>query len=244
MKILGIDTTTKFLCLGIYDGANPVRNTAYPNRYSLISNGAKIYEYNLEVGRSLSALLIQTIKRVLDALGWQVSDIDYFACGLGPGSFTGMRVGLATIKGLSWAVNRPLIGISTLDILARNVKNSNSPVVPIIDAKRNSIYCAVYKNKNGRMERIKSYMLLNEKEFLRSIESESIILGDAIGLYKDSILRNIKGATILDRGYWYPKARNIIGLSLERIRDKKFDNPFDIKPIYLYPKECQIKAKK
>jgi len=222
MKILGIDTATKFLCLGIYDGA-------------------KIYEYNLEVGRMLSALLIQTIKRILDALGWQVSDIDYFACGLGPGSFTGMRVGLATIKGLSWAVNRPLIGISTLDILARNVKNSNSPVVPVIDAKRNSIYCTVYKNKNGRMERIKSYMLLNEKEFFRKVEADSIILGDALGLYQDSILRNIKGATILDKDYWYPKARNIIGLSLERIRDKKFDNPFDIKPIYLYPKECQIR---
>lgn len=160
MKILGIDTTTKFFCLGIYDGANPVRNTAYPNRYNLISNGAKIYEYNLEVGRMLSALLIQTIKRVLDALGWQVSDIDYFACGLGPGSFTGMRVGLATIKGLSWAVNRPLIGISTLDILARNVKNSNSPVVPVIDAKRNSIYCAVYKNKPRPS--LKSNIALNE----------------------------------------------------------------------------------
>lgn len=94
--------------------------------------------------------------------------------------------------------------------------------------------------KNGRLVRITPYMLLNEKEFLRSIEPDSIILGDALALYKDSILKNIKRATILERDYWYPKARNIIGLSLERIRDKKFDNPFDIKPIYLYPKECQI----
>jgi len=222
MKILGIDTTTKFLCLGIYDDN-------------------KIYEYNLEAGRSLSALLAQTIKRVLDALGWQTSDIDYFACGLGPGSFTGIRVGLATIKGLSWVTNKPIIGISTLDILARNATDTDKQIIPIIDAKRNSIYCAVYKNKNGRLNRIKSYMLLSEKEFLKCAEPNSVILGDAVSLYKDSILGNIREVTILDKDYWYPKARNIIGLSLERIRDKKFARPFDIKPIYLYPKECQIR---
>jgi tRNA threonylcarbamoyladenosine biosynthesis protein TsaB len=222
MKILGIDTTTRFLCLGIYDDN-------------------KVYEYNLEVGRRLSVLLVQTIKRVLDTLGWQVSDIDYFACGLGPGSFTGMRVGLATVKGLSWMTNKPIIGISTLDILACNARDTDKPVVPIIDAKRNSIYCAVYKNKNGRMQRIKSYRLLGEEEFLKCIIPNSIILGDALSLYKDSILRNIKGVTILDKDYWYPRACNIIRLSLERIRDKKFDNPFDIKPIYLYPKECQVR---
>ena len=78
MKILGIDTTTGRLCLGLYvDG--------------------KFYEYSLEVGRKLSALLVPTIQRVIDAAGLKIADIDYFACGLGPGSFTGMRIGLATI---------------------------------------------------------------------------------------------------------------------------------------------------
>lgn len=225
MKILGIDTTTKFLCLGIYDGA-------------------RVYEYNLEVGRGLSVLLAQTIKRVLDALGWRTADIDYFACGLGPGSFTGMRVGVACVKGLSWAVNRPVIGIPTLDILAGNVRDSDKAVVPIIDAKRGLVYCAVYKNKNGFIQRIKSYTLLRQEELRKFAGANSIILGDAVGLYKDSILSNIKGVTVLDRDYWYPKAGNIIGLSLERIRAKKFDNPFDLKPIYLYPQECQIKSQK
>src|SRR3990167_8720388 len=101
MKILGIDTSTKFLSLGI-------------------SEDDKIYEYNLELGRQMSDLLSPTIKKVLDALGWRINDIDYFACGLGPGSFTGMRVGIATVKGLAFSLNKPVVGISTLDILARN----------------------------------------------------------------------------------------------------------------------------
>ena len=250
MKILGIDTTTKFLCLGAYDGA-------------------KIYEYNLELGTKHSALLVPTIKRVLDALEWHISEVDYFACGLGPGSFTGMRVGLATIKGLSWATKRPVIGISTLDILAQNVKDSDKNIIPIIDAKRNLIYCSIYKKKNRKLSRIKPYMLLSIEEFFKIAKPNSIIFGDAVNLsrrpdftsevgipsrrtsvfrssgtsFKEEIIRRIRGANILDKDYWYPKAHNIIALALERIKEKKFENSFGIRPIYLYPKECQIKCK-
>jgi len=222
MKILGIDTTTKFLCLGIYDNS-------------------KIYEYNLEVGIRLSSLLGITIKRVLDLLGWQANDFDYLACGLGPGSFTGVRVGLATIKGMSWALNKPIIGISTLDILAKNAANTQAEIVPIIDAKRNLIYSSVYRNKRGRLIRTKSYMLLTLDEFFKKVKANAIITGDAAGLYKDTLLMNIKGASILDKDDWYPKAHNIIELALEGIKKKKFYSPFKIKPIYLYPKECQIR---
>jgi len=223
MKILGIDTTTKFLCLGAYDGA-------------------KIYEYNLELGTKHSALLVPTIKRVLDALEWHISEVDYFACGLGPGSFTGMRVGLATIKGLSWATKRPVIGISTLDILAHSVKDSDKNIIPIIDAKRNLIYCSIYKKKNRKLSRVKPYMLLSIEEFFKIAKPDSIIFGDAVTPFKEEIIRRVGGANILDKDYWYPKAHNIIALALERIKEKKFENSFGIRPIYLYPKECQIKS--
>ena len=225
MKILGIDTTTKFLSVGVYDGA-------------------KVYAYNLEVGRRLSSLLAKTIKSLLDTLGWQASDIDYFACGLGPGSFTGMRVGVATIKGLAWSLDKPIIGISTLDILARNVKAIGVTIIPMVDAKRNLIYCSVYKTEGSIQKRITPYLLLTEAQFLKKMSVESIIFGDALPLYKEDILRNIKNVTILDRDYWYPRGHNIIELALERIKQKKLSNSFKIKPIYLYPKECQIKNAK
>jgi len=225
MKILGIDTSTKFLSLGIYD------------------NG-KLYEYNLEVGRRLSFLLSKTIERVLDALGWRAASIDYFACGLGPGSFTGIRIGLATIKGLAWSLDKPVVGISTLDILAKNAKSMGGYIVPIVDAKRSLIYVSNYKTKGGTLKRRSSYMLLNKDEFLKKVKNDTILLGDAIGLYKEDILRQVKGVTILDKDYWYPKGRNIIKLAQERIKDKKFTTASEIKPIYLYPKECQIKKSK
>ena len=79
MKILALDSTTKILNIGVSDGR---RN----------------YEYNVELGRRLSALITLSIKRVMEALGWELRDIDCFGCGLGPGSFTGMRIGLSTVK--------------------------------------------------------------------------------------------------------------------------------------------------
>lgn len=223
MKILGIDTSTKFLCLGIYDQG-------------------RIYEYNLECGRKLSSLLTTTIKRAVEALNWQINDIDYFACGLGPGSFTGLRIAVATIKGMAWSLNKPLLGISSLDILAKNVAG-DAVIVPAIDAKRNLIYCSIYKNKKGILRRTAPYMLLSIDDFLKKVRANSTLLGDAITLYKEKILKNISGVTILDKDYWHLQGHNIIYLALEELRNKKINNAFDIKPIYLYPKECQIKNK-
>jgi len=223
MKILGIDTTTKFLCLGLYD------NT-------------KLYSYRLESGRNTSAFLAQTLKRVLEVLQWRISDIDYFACGQGPGSFTGIRVGLAAIKGLSWSLNKPIAGIPALDILAKNAPVGNAAtIVPVVDAKRSLIYCSAYKYKSGILKRTLPYLLVSKEELFKKFKGNCIFLGDALALYKDQILKNIKNAKTLDIDNWYPQPHNIINIALDKIKQKKLGNAFNIKPIYIYPKECQIR---
>ena len=223
MKILGIDTTTKRLCLGLYvDG--------------------KFYEYSLQAGRSLSALLVPAIQRVICAVGLKISEIDYFACGLGPGSFTGMRIGLATIKGLSIVKNKPVIGISTLDILAKNALLKDRLIVVALDARRSLIYCSSYKYEQGSCKRKSSYALLSLDELVRKFPSKVVVLGDAVALYGDALLTRIKNATVLDKDYWSPQAHNLISLALAKIKAKQFSSSSTVKPIYLYPKECQIKT--
>ncbi|MCX5668725.1 MAG: tRNA (adenosine(37)-N6)-threonylcarbamoyltransferase complex dimerization subunit type 1 TsaB [Candidatus Omnitrophica bacterium] len=224
MKILGIDTTTKRLCLGLYvDG--------------------KFYEYSLEAGRSLSALLVPTIQRVICAVGIKITEIDYFACGLGPGSFTGMRIGLATIKGLSVVKNKPVIGISTLDILAKNAPLKDRLIVTALDARRALIYCSSYKYEQGSLKRKSAYALLSLDELVKKFPNQVVILGDAVGLYADALLTRIKNATVLDKDYWSPQAHNLISLALAKIKAKQFSSVLTVKPIYLYPKECQIKTR-
>jgi tRNA threonylcarbamoyladenosine biosynthesis protein TsaB len=222
MKIIAIDTSSKVLSLGAYD------------------NG-KIYEYNLEVGTRLSSLLAPTLKRVMQALKWEPSDIDYFACGLGPGSFTGLRVGVAAIKGLAWSLNKPVIGISTLDILAKGVEEKNGFIIPVIDAKRSLVYCCIYKVKDGVLKRAAAYMLLSKVELLKKIKSKSIVFGDGLALCREELSRRPGRVLVLDKEFWYPRGRNIIALALERIKEKRSGSAATIKPIYIYPKDCQVR---
>lgn len=221
MKILGIDTTTKFLCIGAYD------------------NG-KIYEYNIELFRLQSAFIMPALERILRALNWDIGEIDYFACGLGPGSFTGIRIGLSTIKAFAWSQNKQIIGLHSLDILANNYIEADKIIVPAIDAKRGQVFCSAYKNRAGALKRIMPDTLLSKDDFLKKLKPASVVLGDALQLYKEEITKNISAVTVLDKDYWYPQARNIIKLALENIKAKKINNAFDIKPIYLYPDACQI----
>lgn len=230
MKILSVDTSTKYLSLGVYD------------------NG-KFYEYKLELGIRLSALLASTIQRVLNALGWQVEDINYFACGLGPGSFTGLRIGLATMKGLAWSARKPIIGIPTLDILAQSVNTSGDIAIPIVDAKRGLVYGASYQFQRGTLKKLMPYSLLTPEDFLskakKSISGKKYdniqIFGDGLALIKDRSFLGLKGVRTMDKDYWYPRPGNILSLALGRIKEKKLDNVFKIEPIYLYPKDCQVR---
>jgi len=224
MKILGLDTSSKYLSLGIYDND-------------------KIYEYTLETGRKLSALIMPSIDRVLRSLGLEARDMDYFACGLGPGSFTGIRVGLATVKGLSWSVKKPTVGVSTLDILALNAQNHPGYIIPVIDAKRNLIYASIYTMQGHLLKRQAPYMLSTPEELIKKVRKfNCVLLGDAADLWRQKLQLELNKAVILDNDYWYPKACNILNLALLKIRKHQTNNPFDIKPIYLYPKECQIRS--
>ncbi len=224
MKILAIDTTTKFLTLAIYD------------------NG-RVYEYNLEVGTKLASLLVPTIKRVLEAAGLNISDIDTFAVGIGPGSFTGIRVGLSTIKGFGLALHKPIIGVPTLDILAMNAPASDKIIIPVIDAKRGLIYFCAYKYRKGKLAKVAPYALITKDEFYKKIKSPSVIFGDALILCREDIIKNSGKAYFLDRDCWYPKAHNIITLALNRIEQGRAYKNFKINPVYLYPKECQIRRR-
>jgi tRNA threonylcarbamoyl adenosine modification protein YeaZ len=226
MKILAIDTSTSRLCLGLHiDG--------------------KFYEYSLQTGRKLSAVLVPAIQRVIEAAKLKIADIDYFACGLGPGSFTGMRIGLATIKGLSVIRNKPVVGISSLDILAKNAVSAAAGrlIITALDARRSLIYCSSYKYEQYSLKRKSEYALLSLEELVKKFPGKSVILGDAAALYGQALLTRMKNTTILDKDYWNLQAHNLMELALAKIKAKQFSSALTVKPIYLYPKECQIKTR-
>ncbi len=222
MRILGIDTSSRYLSIGACDGA-------------------KSYSYNLDAGIKHSALLMPSIKRILGALRWGIEDIDYFACGLGPGSFTGLRIGLAAIKGLAFVNRKPVVGIPTLDILAAAAQENKGYLMPAIDAKRNFVYCCVYKSNQGKLIRQSGLLLLKKSQFLKKIKKGSVLFGDACALYRQEILDCGRDAVILDRDYWYPKGHFIVKLAQERKGKARRGNADSMQPVYLFPRECQIR---
>jgi tRNA threonylcarbamoyl adenosine modification protein YeaZ len=209
-----------------------------------IHDNGKNYELCLETGHRLSSLLAVTIQRTLEALDLRVSDMDYFACGLGPGSFTGIRVGVAAIKGLSLALKKPVVAIPTLDLLAMNASAHKGNIVAAVDAKRSLIYCGFYRNGPGGMKRVAPYMLLSPEAFCKKVLPGSFVLGDATALYKEDMLKRIRSVNLMDSSRWYPACDKLITLALEKIKNRKLEDAFSINPIYLYPKECQIKKVK
>ncbi len=232
MKILGVDTSTRILCLGACDSD-------------------KVYEYDLELATKISALLVPTIKRVVESLDWEINDLDYFAVGIGPGSFTGARIGLATVKALSWSLNKPLVGLPSLDILAANAGKDCDFIIPVVDAKRDLVYASIYKNQGSSIKRLVPYMLLGRRELICKIKdhisvkalNNSVILGDGLNICAKDCLDNLRGIKILDKDYWRLEGRNIISLAKAAIRDKKLSDAIKLAPLYLYPKECQIRKK-
>lgn len=224
MRILGIDTSTRFMCIGVHDRG-------------------RTYAYRLDVGRKLSALLAPAVKQVLNAAGVKPAQIDCFACGIGPGSFTGLRVGVAFVKGLSLVLRKPVVGVSTLDILSRNADALQGPLVTVLDAKRGLFYAAFYDKKRGVFKKEGPDMLLTAGELFRKARRASILLGDGIPLLGRAIPLKIKDAVVLDRDFWYPNPVYLISLAQDKINAGKrnLSNAFKIKPEYLYPKECQIK---
>jgi tRNA threonylcarbamoyladenosine biosynthesis protein TsaB len=221
MNILALDSSTKFLTIGILRGSH-------------------LYEYTLQTERKLSRLIAVTLKRVMDASGTSPVDFDYFVCGVGPGSFTGIRIGLSTIKGLNFFYQRPMVGISTLDIIAENAPVSNKKIVSCMDAKRGLVYRAVFKKNEAGLKRLKPHKLVNIKGFLEDIDNTSIITGDALQIYKEDILKKAPGAVFLDKDCWYPRAQAMIKLAQGVIAKGWFSSR--IEPVYLYPKECQIRG--
>lgn len=224
MKILGIDTSSNNLSLAI------------------LGNQNEIVEENIDSQKRLSSIILSSIKDILKKKEIALDSLNAFAIGLGPGSFTGLRIGTATVKGLAVGSHKPVIGISSLDILARSVSGGGYQVCPVVDAKRQKVYSCIYKIRNNHMVRTSKYLLIDIRDLLKKIKNKTIFLGDGIGIYKEVITKKLgKKAIFADERFWFPSAGNLVILARERFLNREFDDIDKLTPVYLYPKECQVR---
>lgn len=230
MKILAIDTSTSYLSLAVIDENKILcevnKNLRKPNhcRY-----------------------LLPYLKEMLDDKRLKIQDLDVFCVGLGPGSFTGLRVGLATIKGLNLVCNKKLVGISSMDAIAHNIENRNKIIACIQDAKKGKVYGCLYK-KNNELIRLTDYLLLELKELLFLIkkickkENKNVVFtADGVEIFKKDILKSKLKSTFAGKKKWYPKAAYLAREALKLLKMKKnLNSPDDIEPLYLHSQYANI----
>ncbi|MBE7013220.1 MAG: tRNA (adenosine(37)-N6)-threonylcarbamoyltransferase complex dimerization subunit type 1 TsaB [Ruminococcaceae bacterium] len=199
---------------------------------AILSNKKLLAEYNVCNGKTHSQIIMPMISDVLDKAGLDIADIDVFATALGPGSFTGLRIGVATAKTLAQATGKKVIGISSLHSLSANVlQYDNCIVCPIVDARRGNVFNAIYKN--GIRE--KAERLISVELLLKELNGQkTVFVGDGCAKYSETI-KSLMGdnAVFLPEHISLPRAASVAHLAEIRAADNEYDDLYSITPIYV-----------
>lgn len=160
---------------------------------ALIDESKTIAEFTVNYKKTHSQTIMPMIQNMFDILEMDLSSVDYLACSNGPGSFTGLRIGAATIKGLALALDKKVISVPTLDAMAYNIFECERVIIPIMDARRNQVYTCIYRWNEGSFEKISEYMALDISELISHIKEHNmkpIFLGDGVDAFKNIILES------------------------------------------------------
>lgn len=221
MKILAFDTSTKFLSI------------------ALLEDDKTAAEFHEEAGIRHSEILVPTIKDMVKKANWETHDIDLIAIGVGPGSFTGLRIAVATVKGLAAVLQSKVIGVPTMDAMVMNFPAGKGRIAPLLDARKGKVYSCIYERSGGEPVRISDYLLITAEELLNSLDQEVTFFGDAVAKYKERLDKH-PIARYIDNVDWYPRAAEIGRIGLRRSALSGTCKPEEIEPLYLHAKECNI----
>ena len=199
-------------------------------------------EITLNNGNTHSETLLPMTESLLCFLGLQVSDMDLFAVSIGPGSFTGIRIGAATVKGLAFGSGKPCIGVSTLAALAYNVPVPGGLICPVMNARRGQVYTALFRCRGGKPERLtpdtaRSLEELDEQ--LRAYDEPVFLTGDGYTLAEDA-LRHPIGA-LPDR-LRYQSAASVAYAAWDAYQSGVRTTEAELTPVYLRP--CQAERER
>jgi len=203
-----------------------VDTTSSRGSLAVVDDSAVLAETHVVTDAGHSRWLLPAVDAVLRGLGIGAAELDLFAVTSGPGSFTGLRVGLGTVQGLSLASRRPCLGVSTLDVVAHGVASASGPIVALLDAFRGEVFWAVY-DAAGRLQGERSVGPLEAA--LASAAAGSAFVGNAALANREAIRAAVAGAC-------FPDASDFLAATLGRLalaRAQEAGPPAALQPIYL-----------
>lgn len=204
---------------------------------AIVTEDKVLAEYTVDYKKTHSQTLLPMIDTIVKMLGLNLKELDAAAVTKGPGSFTGLRIGASTIKGLALALNKPVIGVPTVDAIAYNLYGAGSIICPMMDAKRNEVYTGLYTFEEGRFIVLKQQTASAVAEIVDIInhqEKEVIFLGDGADAYKGMLSELIKVPHSYAPPHLSRQRAGAVGtLAIQYLIDGKAEEAAGFKPEYL-----------
>ena len=225
MKILAVDTSSMM------------------GSVALIDDDKIIAEQLLNIRITHSERFISSIETILESAETDIKSIDGFGVAIGPGSFTGLRIGLAAVKGFAFTLDKPVVGVSTLRALALNAGISGFPVAALLDARRGEYYLGIYQFENDKIiARLEDKVLPPDQVIkeVQALKEKVIFVGDGLYSLKGLIKEKLKGrALIPPPSIIHPRASNIAWLALKRLEKNDSDDIDKLVPNYIRKSDAE-----
>lgn len=226
MKILAIETSTMLGGVAVID-----------------ETAGLIFESRLNVRTTHSERLMTEIAQALKQSGLKITDIDVFAAAIGPGSFTGLRIGLSTVKGFAYATGKPVVSVPTLEAFAWNFPYSRYQVCTMLDARKNEVYAAIFRWSDDGFDKVAAEASIKPAELLINIKEPVIFAGEGAYLYRDIIIKLAGNkALFAPPQAMVPSPANVAYLGLKKALAKDFSDPLSLVPFYIRKSEAEVKA--
>ena len=193
-------------------------------------------------GRRHAENLAPAIEFICSQSQIELSEISVIAVDLGPGLFTGLRVGIATGKGLAHALGVPMIGVASLDLLAFAVRFSSRLIVTAIDARRSELYYAFYRQVPGGIQRLGEHAVGSPDELVSQLSvrrEEMLLVGDGVHRYRE-LFETVPKAEIADAGLSFPSAASLVQLAHAQALREELQPATSLEPIYLRKPDAEI----
>ena len=229
MRILAVDTSTKIGAVGFLDTASGAAG-----------------ETNLSVSQTHSQRLLGSIDHLLSALGWALSEVDVLAASIGPGSFTGLRIGVSIMQGLAVAQGKTLTPFSSLQALAQNYAGCPHLVCPMIDAKMGEVFTALFRFDGDKLlTEAREQAVPPDKIVTLASERKTIFLGDGANVYAQTITNGMKAEYVIAPSY-LSKPRGICAAQLvaQAASERGGVDPSQIRARYLRKSNAELAKEK
>lgn len=224
-----------------------VDSSAVSASAALVNEDRVLGEFYINTRLTHSQTLMPMIHDVLQYTETALDDVDFFAVSAGPGSFTGIRIGIASIKGLAMRHSKPCIGVSTLEAIARNAEHLNGTICAVMDARCQQVYNALFQAQDGILARLVPDRAISIEQLAKECEKlpkPLVLVGDGAKLcYNNPWFQRI-GAILPPEPLIYQRAIGVAKTALPAAHEGKTISPAELLPIYLRPAQAERTLKK